>query len=267
MWEDVFERLLTFLDTDIDVCIISSGLYSEKLSSICEANDWSYLSTQKNKLTLAQNIAISLHPSAEWIYKLDEDIFITKGYFRGLMDTYENAMKEGMYNIGFVGALLSIHGYGSMAILEKLGKVESTREIFGDFKYGEMTNNPTYTNPNFARYMWGDGLDEMKDIDSVAAEFKEKNYIYTIAPFRYAIGAILMRREIWEDMGKFPVVSGWNMGVDEVHLNQYCFMNSKVIIIAQNTLVGHFAYYNQNKSMRDYYCNHREVFRINGNES
>lgn len=46
IWEDTLSRLKTFLPLDIDVCITSSGVYSEKLSEICDHNSWSYFSTE-----------------------------------------------------------------------------------------------------------------------------------------------------------------------------------------------------------------------------
>jgi hypothetical protein len=85
LYSVVFARLAKFLDEDIDVCIISSGMYSKELSHICEEHDWSYLSIKKNNVSLAQNTVIRLHPSAEFIYKLDEDIFVTAGYFKKYM--------------------------------------------------------------------------------------------------------------------------------------------------------------------------------------
>lgn len=261
LWDSVFDRLFAFVEKDIDVCIISSGVYSEDLALICQNNNWSYLSTQKNKLTLAQNIAILLHPNAELIYKLDEDIFITENYFQIMEQTYVQAQKDDKYEVGFVGALLTVHGYGFLRVLEKLNKVEQTEKIFGHLRYGEMGKNPAYTDPNFAKYMWGDGLEELQNIDKVAKEFQKEDIKYELSPFRFAIGAILMPRQIWEDMGKFPVTSGWNMGVDETSLNTYCFLNSKVIVVAENTLVGHFAYFPQNEAMKLFYSEHKENFR------
>lgn len=260
LWDTVFERLSAFVENDIDVCVVSSGVYNEKLELICGKNSWSYLSTRKNKLTLAQNIAILLHPNAKLIYKLDEDIFITRNYFRIMEETYYQAKKDNKYDVGFVGGLLQLHGYGFLRVLEKLDKVEQTEAVFGHLKYGEMGDNPAYTDPNFARYMWGDGLEEMKDIDKIAEIFEEKDFNYRLSPFKFAIGAILLPRETWEGMGKFPVTSGWNMGVDEDSLNTYCFLHSKVVIIAENVFAGHFAYYSQNKDMRLYYEDHKEIF-------
>ena len=77
-WDIVFKRIKEFSNDDIDICIVSSGLYSERLSKIAKINGWSYLSTKRNCVTLAQNMVLKLFPNANYIFKLDEDIFITK---------------------------------------------------------------------------------------------------------------------------------------------------------------------------------------------
>ena len=90
LYEDVFGRIKKFIPSGIDVCIVSSGLYSEELAKIAEDNDWSYLSVERNCVTLAQNIAILKYPKAEYFYKIDEDIFVTENAFETMMETYKN---------------------------------------------------------------------------------------------------------------------------------------------------------------------------------
>ena len=64
-YDIVFKRIKKFIPKEIEVCIVSSGKYDEKLSEIAENNDWSYLSIKRNCVTLAQNIAITLFNKAE----------------------------------------------------------------------------------------------------------------------------------------------------------------------------------------------------------
>ena len=80
LYNAIFGRIKKFIPEDIEVCIVSSGKYDNELSIIAEENNWSYLSIKKNCVTLAQNIAINLFKNAEYIYKLDEDIFVTDNY-------------------------------------------------------------------------------------------------------------------------------------------------------------------------------------------
>ena len=51
------------------------------------------------------------------------------------------------------------------------------------------------------------------------------------------------------------------MGVDEEAFCQYCMIQSKAMIVAENAVVGHLAYGPQNKEMERYYHLHKEKFR------
>ena len=62
VWEDVFGRIKKYIPEDVDFCIVTSGMINDKLRKLAKKNNWSYLSTQRNCVTLAQNIAISLFP-------------------------------------------------------------------------------------------------------------------------------------------------------------------------------------------------------------
>ena len=120
-YEDVFARVKAFTPKKFDICITSSGLFDETLNKIAAENGWSYLSTAQNNIPLAQNLAIKIHDKAEFIYKMDEDIFVTDGCFETLMKTYRHVLRHGHYNVGFVAPLIPINGYGHIRVLEKLG--------------------------------------------------------------------------------------------------------------------------------------------------
>ena len=53
-----------------------------------------------------------------------------------------------------------------------------------------------------------------------------------------------------------------NMRADEESLCQFCMMQGRAMIIAENAVVGHLAYGGQNKEMEQYYCEHRERFLL-----
>ena len=60
LWDNVFARITAYVPEDVDVCIVSSGVYSKRLSEIAQKNCWSYVSTKANKITLAKrNISIN----------------------------------------------------------------------------------------------------------------------------------------------------------------------------------------------------------------
>ena len=129
LWDNVFARIKAFAPDDADVCVISSGKYDSTLAEFAEKNNWSYLSTKRN-CVLAQNKAILLHPSAEFIYKIDEDIFTTKNSFSVMMNTYRKVIADGLYEPGFVAPLLPINAYAHVRVLEKLGLTEIYTQKF-----------------------------------------------------------------------------------------------------------------------------------------
>lgn len=262
LWEDVFGRIEKYAPKDVDFCIVSSGLYSEELAKIAKKNNWSYLSVKQNKVTLVQNIAINLHPNAKKIFKLDEDIFITENFFTQLEETYERMEKEGRYNIGFVAPLLPINGYANVNFLEKTGLIEKFDQKFGRAYHDGDGQAPIIKNPDIAKFMWGETEEKLRDIDKLSKEFSEQEFSYSICSIRFSIGAILFPREIWENMGRFRVGLGTNMGQDEVQLCEYCMIESKAIIVSENTVAGHFSYGPQTNAMKDYYNSHREIFKV-----
>ena len=133
LWDVVFERIENFTPSDFDVCIVSPGLENEELSSIAEGNDWSYISTEENKLALAQNMAIKQHPEADYIFKLDEDIFIGKEYFQQLLSDYKEAKKNSRYKVGYFAPMLNVNGFSYTFFLDEIGERESYMDEFGEF--------------------------------------------------------------------------------------------------------------------------------------
>ena len=113
------------------MCIVSSGIYSERLKEIAEKYGWSYISMKKNCVTLALNSAIKSFPSAEKIFKIDEDIFITEGFFEELPKAFENAKESAI----FMHCLPAFHDLKTTIgkqVYEKFGlsELEVTDEVF-----------------------------------------------------------------------------------------------------------------------------------------
>lgn len=262
LWEDVFGRLEKYAPKDMDFCIVSSGLYSEDLAKIAKKNNWSYLSVKQNKVTLVQNIAINLHPKAQKIYKIDEDIFITKNFFTQLMETYDKMEKEGRYKIGFIAPLLPINGYAHVNVLEKTGLLDKFDKKFGKTYHDGDGQAPIIKNPDIAKFMWGETEEKLRDIDKLSEDLSKQDFSYSICSIRFSIGAILFSREIWEAMGRFNVGLGTNMGQDEAQFCKYCMIESKAIVVSENTLVGHFSYGPQTEAMKKYYEENREIFKV-----
>lgn len=268
LWDGVFQRLHMFAPADTDVCVMTSGLESQYLMALCEKNGWSYLATKHNKLTRIQNLAIYLHPNARYIYKLDEDIFITKGFFDSLYRVYESARCELFYEIGYVAPLIPVNGYGYVRVLERCGLLQDWEKHFGPafFTDGKHHHTAILEQGAAAEYMWGKTQPVLRDLDTLAKRFLDFPLKYTICPIRFSIGAIMFTREAWLDWGLFPVDWTAGLGLDEEHIASWCLFQGKAAIISENTLVGHLAFGPQKETMMDYYKNHREYFEVNGSE-
>ena len=156
LYPAVLGRVAKYAPNDIDVCVCSSGVFSDELSRICKEHDWSYLSTKRNNVSLIQNIAIWLHPKAEYIYKLDEDIFITENYFEHLMNAYKHA-EGGDYFPGVLAPLIPVNGYGNCRVLEKLGLSAEYEKRFERPKYQLGRFREIEKNPEAVQFVWGRG--------------------------------------------------------------------------------------------------------------
>ena len=258
LWDEVFGRIARFLPDDIDVCVVTSGKRVVRLESLCAERGWSYLCTRRNHVCLAQNLAIHCHPKARWIYKIDEDIFLTAGFFEKLKEIYRKAECEQRFEIGFVAPLIPVNGYGHVRVLEKTGLVDEWEARFGRLRYTEgfYRNTSILSNPDAARFMWGIGNPKLRDIDALNERFAA-DVTYSVCPIRFSIGAILFNRFTWADWGMFPVVMGTGMGEDEEHVCRYCLMHSKAMVVAENALVGHLAYGPQTGAMMGEFSNGR----------
>lgn len=261
LYEAVFERIIKFIPRDIDVCIVSSGKYDEKLSKIAEKNDWSYLSTKRNCVTLAQNIAINKFPKAEFIYKLDEDIFITENYFDTLLKTYKDCEINGEYNVGFVAPTIPINGYGNMKILKRFDMLEYYTKRFEKPLYAAGGERKIESNPEAAKFMWGEG-ECLPSIDEMNRSMQNDNFSYNACPIRFSIGAILFSRALWNNMKYFKVKMGSCMGLDEEQICCFCISNSKAMIVSNNSVVGHLSFGTQNETMKEYFLNNKEKFMV-----
>lgn len=251
-------RLEKYAPVNMDICILTSGIYSSEMSKFCEDKGWSYLSTKKNNVSLIQNITIHLFPKAEFIFKLDEDIFITEGYFDNMLRAYHHA-EEGNYNPGVIAPLIPLNPYGNMRLLEKLGLVETYTRLFDKPKYSCDLSKEFYKNPTAAKFFWGeDGY--IPSIDKMNKQFASEPLEERPCAVRFSIGAIMFRREFWESMDYYPVSHGINMAGDEIALCSFCCLSSLPLMVTENVLVGHLSFLSQNATMKDYFLRHQEIF-------
>lgn len=251
LYSYVFSRLEKYLPGDIDVCIVSSGVYDEELCNIAIRNQWSYLSIEKNKIAIAQNIAINLNDIAKYIYKMDEDIFVTEGVFEKMFDTYVDVKKNGKTDIGFVAPVIPLNGFGYMKVLEHYDIKEEYCDKFGKTIYSSRNEMPIISNPDVAKFFWGDG-NYVPNLDKMNEDFSRNENEYSICPIRFSIGFIMFEKSLWNEMGMFRQTMGSGLGNDETQICAFCVNSSKPIIVTENSVVGHFSFGPQTKSMTDF---------------
>ncbi|RXT04586.1 hypothetical protein EIZ39_19785 [Ammoniphilus sp. CFH 90114] len=248
LWPFTLERIAHYAPKDLDVCLTSSGLYSQKLADMAERNNWSYLYTTLNEVSLTQNLAISNHPDAKWIYKMDEDIFISNQYFENLLLGYQRIDQEGLYNPGFVAPLINLNGYSYIYFLQMFGLDKEYKETFKELSHAANGIKCHYS-PEAARWIWKNSL----PINKISRIVTEKPFSYSVIPHRFSIGAILLKRDYWSKLGGFKVsVQEGMLGVDEEDLCRKCVEYSRVMCLVHNVFAGHFSFFPQEKAMKEF---------------
>lgn len=260
LWDKVFSRLNKYIEEDIDVCVVSSGIYSETLKDICLKYHWTYCSTDINNLCLTQNEVIKAFPAAKYIFKMDEDMFVTKNCFSKMFDTLIDCAKHDVYVPSAVVPLINVNTISYVYLLTRLKKLN-------DF-YAKTGYRPVITNglhhhkeiledANVAKYMWS--------TIKIDRQYFHRGYIP--APGRYSIGLVLFTRETWDDMRHFPVdleakeeYKRIGLGEDEKALCVYAAKTCRPIMIDMSTLVGHLGYGPQTKDMIEFFKEHQDLF-------
>ena len=259
LYDSVFQRLEKYAIPNMDICIVSSGKYSSRLSELCKEKKWSYLSTNENNVSLVQNVAIMLHPKAKYIFKLDEDIFVTDRYFEKMLNAYTHS-KKSYYQPGFLAPIIPLNGFSHYLVLEKLGLVEEYEKRFERPIIMAGNQRMIQSSADVAKFFWGEG-NKIPSIDALNNLFSCEPTEEVLCPIRFSIGAILFEREFWENMGHFQVdLSGNAMGMDETQICEYCMRVSRPIVVSKNVVVGHFSFGPQTSEMIKYYKEHKERF-------
>jgi hypothetical protein len=259
LWDNTLKRIKNIVPFDYDVCIVSSGRYSDKLKNIAQTNSWTYLSTIKNNVSIAQNIALCNFPQAKEIFKIDEDIFITNNFFETLPQTYMVATKKSNFIPGVIAPLIPINGVGYVNILKELNLEKLYSQRFEYPKYVSGVKTKIENSVEVAKFFWG-ASGEIPQLDRLNAYFETKKFEFIPTPIRFSIGAIYFKRELWEKMGMFKTGKGSGMGADELHINKYCFCKSRPILISLNSVVGHLSFTQQNQEMSKFYEQNTELF-------
>ncbi|WP_395319478.1 hypothetical protein [Fructilactobacillus frigidiflavus] len=259
LWDDTLGRIYNFIPDDYDVCLVSSGLFSNKLDEFSRKNKWSYVSVKRNNVALAQNVAISLFPNATDILKIDEDIFITDGMVRKLEETFDR-VKD--YDTGIVSPTIPINGFGYNKILDFYNLTDIYKEKFENPIYAAGPKYMIESNPEVAKFFWGKG-GYLKQLDKINSDFLNTKFNYSACPIRLSIGCILFKRDLWNSMKMFDVsYRGSDMGRDEEQIDSYCMLNSRAIIVSGNAVAGHLSFGTQNNPMKSFFLKNKVNFNV-----
>jgi len=236
LWEVVFKRLVRFIPGDVDICIATNGRFVDAISEICEENQWSYLSTKRVNMAATLNCAIMLHNHAEYVLKMDEDIFICDGFYEGLVDTYQRVEAESNYHIGLVAPTMPVNPHGYVRYLDIIKKTEEFTKLFGKPYYGYFDHLAAQYDQTI--YLW----ENTWPLDSTAKRFRDMPFSYFVCPHRFSIGASLFKRETFDRIyyidGKGEIFSEEeDIMVKFLTLGLYY-----TVIMAENVLAGHFAF-------------------------
>ena len=250
------DRAHRFVPAGWDVCLCCAGRDVPELRHLCEERSWSYLTTAKNQISLAQNLAIRNHPAARVIVKMDEDIFLAEGTLDRLVDALAECEKTSSFLPGIMAPLLNVNGYTSRILLEKLGCLEEFESRFGPCRQACL-ETPAWRDPNAAQFLW----ERILPFDDTARRLATDAPLFSPCPHRFSIGCFAMSRELWEEMNGFTVAPEGALGIDEIDLCAYCHAVSKPVMVAHHILAGHAGFGHQMEVMEPWIVGNSETLK------
>lgn len=257
LWETTLHRMFRFMEPEIDYCMISSGKYDERLDELCEKYGWSYLYSDHNQICYLQNLVIDKHPKARLFIKLDEDMFIGRGFYSRMFDGYERANDTGEYRVGAVVPIMPLNYNSYVSYLRAIGKLQDFEKKYG--RAYRCTFSAPYSLEDAAVWIW----DTVDSIDAMSERFFKSNAAPVPLSSLYNIGAFLYTRKRWLMFGKWPEdPNNSGMGVDESYLFHENMDSGMATYELQNVFVGHFAFSGQKEKMFEYYKKNHAKFEI-----
>lgn len=264
-WDVVFSKVRNAqkaFHENLDVCVcVPCGVECafDDIKQRTTEIGWSMLYIKEDRLAQVQNTAIHLHPSAEWIFKIDEDIIISEDYFQGLKRCYLEADSKSMYKQGVISPLLNLNAVGLPLFLNTFNLLSEYQSQFGNFKIRFEDSEDldiVHKSPDVALFVWKHSI----PFDDVSKEIEIKNKgKYSFAPIRLSIGAILIKRTFWEQIGYFKVGSIGDMGVEEVQICSYCMTKMYSITIAEDVFAGHLGFFRQKETCHRFFEENKDM--------
>lgn len=256
LWENTLARIKAFQSEVVDYCLVSSGKYDKALDELAEKNQWSYLYTMENQVCFIQNQVIACHPQAEYMIKMDEDIFIGKHFFQQMIQEFLRIEKEGDYRIGFAVPVIPLNCSGYVPYLKAIGMKEEFERQFG--RAYKSRFSAIQSVDKTAEFLW----DTMDSFDEMAGRFLQRDG-FSVCDCYFNIGCIMYTRKRWLMMGKWPEKAGESgMGMDEAYIYQDNVEKDLSVYEIHSVLAGHLAFGHQKQQMIEYFQNNREKFAI-----
>lgn len=263
LWDKVFARLIKYMDIDADVCLVSSGVYNKQLEMFALGNNWSYMTTEENNLCLAQNECIKHFPNAKYIFKLDEDMFVTKNSFSTLLEEMKSLETWSDYVPGAIVPMININATCLPKLLRMTGMWQAYNNLFGKpyVSDGRTHHDEITFNADITKWLWSNISIDNAKLQWAGRERSE------LCATRFSIGMVLFKRDVWDAMGRFPYTPDdpveykrIGLGEDEKALCNYCMMRARPMFICNDVLVGHLSYGPTTKEMLNFYKKHQELF-------
>lgn len=251
LWGKTFKRYRSSFPSDTDFVVVvprGSDQGNLNLIRLCEQFEFSILIINENKLALAQNQAISLHPHAKNIHKMDEDIFISNGYGESLERCFDQIMAEGIHTPSLVVPTINVNGITYRDFLEHIGKLSDYEKFFSRANIS-CVSTLAWSSADACRYLW----EISPSVDLTSKSFLDRKVVpsYLISPGRFSIGAIFFKRDLWSLIGGWDVSGPAKLGDEEAQIAKWAANNSRPICISRCTYAGHFSFGPQKNTMKD----------------
>jgi len=251
LWPFVLPRLENAL-LDVDVCVVSPGLWLDELAELCRRQEWSYLRTTTNDVSLAQNICYRLHENASMIVKIDEDMFLLPNTISALLEDYQNIKMQGVVDPGIVAPMIPLNGFCYRYLLEMLGRLEEFEALFGTARLA-TAGLPIHSNPSAARWIW----EATAPLSATAARLAVSESRRLLCPIQFSIGMIAFERSFWQEIGYLPVyrhrllVGNSTLGGDEAYMCARGVETARPVVVTTAALAGHFSFGPQYPVLRE----------------
>jgi hypothetical protein len=261
LWPAVFPRLEKNIPPDTDVCLMSAGKDDAELRKLAATNGWSYLTTYLNDVSLIQNLAISHHPDADTIVKIDEDVLLPDRTIADLVDFHDRVKAAGVVSPAFTAPTLNINGFCYRELLRVLGLLDEYERTFGPARVATRGIAATES-AEAARWIW----ERTGPVDRTASVLRGQDPEIRTASVQFSIGLIVFDRSFWETIGYFPVfrrchaVGKSTLGADEEYLCGKAVSSGSPMVVAPHLFAGHFSFGRQYDGVLDLLHQRPELF-------